>query len=128
MVKLSRWLPGWGEHWALAMEGSTWERTTVPLIWLAIKADPAREAPSTLLRPQRWEQSLTDIHHPLPGDSLIPMFEGMVDRAPPDCRQRRRLRPRIPTGKAAAARAGSPSGRVRASPRSRGESSQELRG
>jgi hypothetical protein len=33
------------------------------------------------LRPQRWEQSLSDIHHPLPADSLIPMFEGMVDRA-----------------------------------------------
>jgi len=24
---------------------------------------------------------LSDIHHPLPADSLIPMFEGMVDRA-----------------------------------------------
>jgi hypothetical protein len=34
-----------------------------------------------LLRPQRWEQGLSDIHHPLPADSLIPMFEGMVDRA-----------------------------------------------
>ena len=33
------------------------------------------------LQPQRWEQSLTDIHHPLPADSLIPMFESMVDRA-----------------------------------------------
>ena len=37
--------------------------------------------PLSLLQPQRWEQSLTDIHHPLPADSLIPMFEGMVDRA-----------------------------------------------
>jgi hypothetical protein len=35
----------------------------------------------SLLQPQRWEQSLSDIHHPLPADSLIPMFEGMVDRA-----------------------------------------------
>jgi hypothetical protein len=34
-----------------------------------------------LLRPQRWEQSLSDIQHPLQEDSLIPMFEGMVDRA-----------------------------------------------
>src|SRR5271165_6460415 len=40
-----------------------------------------REPSNTLLRPQRWEQSLSDIHHPLPSDSLIPMFEGMVDRA-----------------------------------------------
>jgi hypothetical protein len=53
------------------------------LIWLgyAFVKSPAREAPSTLFRPQRWEQGLTDVHHPLPADSLIPMFEGMVDRA-----------------------------------------------
>ena len=53
------------------------------LIWLGytLVKSPAREAPASLLRPQRWEQSLTDIHHPLPSDSLIPMFEGMVDRA-----------------------------------------------
>src|ERR1700734_914305 len=53
------------------------------LIWLGytLAKSPAREATSTLLRPQRWEQSLTDIHHPLPANSLIPMFEGMVDRA-----------------------------------------------
>jgi hypothetical protein len=53
------------------------------LIWLGytLVKSPAREASSILLRPQRWEQSLSDIHHPLPADSLIPMFEGMVDRA-----------------------------------------------
>jgi hypothetical protein len=53
------------------------------LIWLGytLAKAPAREAPSTLLRPQRWEQSLTDIHSPMAGDSLIPMFENMVDRA-----------------------------------------------
>jgi hypothetical protein len=53
------------------------------LVWLgyALAKSPAREAAATLLQPQRWEQSLTDIHHPLPADSLIPMFEGMVDRA-----------------------------------------------
>jgi hypothetical protein len=53
------------------------------LIWLgySLGKSIAREAPGSLLRPQRWEQSLTDIHHPLPADSLIPMFEGMVDRA-----------------------------------------------
>jgi hypothetical protein len=53
------------------------------LIWLGytLMKSPAREAASTLLRPQRWEQSLADIQHPLPADSLIPMFEGMVDRA-----------------------------------------------
>jgi len=53
------------------------------LIWLGymLMKSPAREAGATLLRPQRWEQSLSDIQHPLPADSLIPMFEGMVDRA-----------------------------------------------
>src|SRR5580704_2691004 len=53
------------------------------LIWLGytLAKSPARDASFTLLRPQRWEQSLSDIQHPLPTDSLIPMFEGMVDRA-----------------------------------------------
>src|ERR1700674_4422459 len=53
------------------------------LVWLGYVAvkSPARDASTSLLQPQRWEQSLTDIHHPLPADSLIPMFEGMVDRA-----------------------------------------------
>jgi hypothetical protein len=48
--------------------------------YVAVKR-PARDASRSLLKPQRWEQSLSDIHHPVPADSLIPMFEGMVDRA-----------------------------------------------
>ncbi len=53
------------------------------LTWLAYVAvkRPARDSTQSLLQPQRWEQSLTDIHHPLPAESLIPMFESMVDRA-----------------------------------------------
>src|ERR1700733_5606448 len=52
------------------------------LIWVgyALAKSPAREAGSMLLRPQRWEQSLSNIQHPVAEDSLIPMFEGMVDR------------------------------------------------
>lgn len=52
-------------------------------LWLGYMAvkHPARDISRPLLQPQRWEQSLSDIHHPLPADSLIPMFEGMVDRA-----------------------------------------------
>lgn len=53
------------------------------LLWLGyvyVKR-PARDVNYSLLQPQRWEQSLSDIHHPVPADSLIPMFEGMVDRA-----------------------------------------------
>ena len=53
------------------------------LIWLgyALVKSPARDASANLLQSQRWEQSLSDIHHPVPENSLIPMFEGMVDRA-----------------------------------------------
>jgi hypothetical protein len=53
------------------------------LVWLGYLAvkSPARDVSTQLLQPHRWEQSLSDIHHPLPADSLIPMFEGMVDRA-----------------------------------------------
>lgn len=53
------------------------------LVWLGYVAlkTPARDAMHSLLQPQRWEQSLSDLHYPLPADSLIPMFEGMVDRA-----------------------------------------------
>jgi hypothetical protein len=52
-------------------------------IWMGytVAKSPARDAGSTLLRPQRWEQTIGDLHHPVPADSLIPMFEGMVDRA-----------------------------------------------
>jgi len=82
------------------------------LIWLGytLVKSPARDASSTLLRPQRWEQSLTDIHHPLPENSLIPMFEGMVDRA----LSRTQSSPSAPpdnqsSAKASAAHAGSPS-------------------
>ena len=52
-------------------------------VWLvyAISRCPAREVSANLLRPQRWEQSLTDLQHPAEPDSLIPLFEGMVDRA-----------------------------------------------
>jgi hypothetical protein len=54
------------------------------LIWLGytLAKSPTRDAPATLLRSQRWEQGLTDLQqHPVPADSLIPMFEDMVDRA-----------------------------------------------
>ncbi|HEV2470156.1 MAG TPA: hypothetical protein VGS78_13275 [Candidatus Sulfotelmatobacter sp.] len=50
------------------------------LSYVAVKRS-ARDVSHSLLQPQRWEQSLSDIHHPVPADSLIPMFEDMVDRA-----------------------------------------------
>jgi hypothetical protein len=48
--------------------------------YVAVKSAD-RDSALNLLQPQRWEQSLSDIHHPVPADSLIPMFENMVDRA-----------------------------------------------
>ena len=53
------------------------------MTWLGytMSKSPAREAQSHLLMPQRWEQSLRDIQLPVAPDSLIPRFEGMVDRA-----------------------------------------------
>jgi hypothetical protein len=78
------------------------------LIWLgySLVKSPARDTSATLLRPQRWEQSLTDIHHPLPGDSLIPMFEGMVDRALSRTQASAPATPEDATARAAAAHAG----------------------
>jgi len=82
LVLIASWV---GKHlgnpW-MSMVNMTAYNTSL-LVWLGYCAlkSPAREASQTLLRPQRWEQSLSDIHHPVPDDSLIPMFEGMVDRA-----------------------------------------------
>ena len=53
------------------------------LVWFGyvLVESPVRQISATLLQSQRWEEGLNDIHHPQPVDSLIPMFEGMVDRA-----------------------------------------------
>ncbi len=53
------------------------------LTWLgyALVKAPSKHVSTSLLMSQRWDQSLGDLQHPAAGDSLIPMFEGMVDRA-----------------------------------------------
>jgi hypothetical protein len=53
------------------------------LIWIGymFAESPAREPATHMLRPQRWEDGLSAIQHPHTADSLIPMFETMVDRA-----------------------------------------------
>ena len=53
------------------------------LVWFAyaLVKSPARASSATLLTSQRWERSLSDLRTPASADSLIPMFEGMVDRA-----------------------------------------------
>lgn len=54
------------------------------LVWFGylLAKDVAREsAAAGMLTSQRWDQGLTDLQRPGVPDSLIPMFEGMVDRA-----------------------------------------------
>ena len=53
------------------------------LVWLGYSLSrKAVRGAANPLQTQRWEQSLADLQqHPVPSDSLIPMFEGMVERA-----------------------------------------------
>jgi len=53
------------------------------LVWLAyaLLKSPARESTDRLLMSQRWDHGLADLQHTAAPDSLIPMFENMVDRA-----------------------------------------------
>ncbi len=70
-----------GDPWMSIINMTAYNASlTMWLTYVAVKR-PIRDVSRSLLQPQRWEQSLSDIHHPLPADSLIPMFEGMVDRA-----------------------------------------------
>ncbi len=51
-------------------------------IWLSYSlARPDVRVEPNHLQTQRWEQGLADLQRPLPSDSLIPMFENMVERA-----------------------------------------------
>jgi len=52
-------------------------------VWLgySLSRKAVREAAVNHLQTQRWEQGLADLQHSMPSDSLIPMFEGMVERA-----------------------------------------------
>jgi len=53
------------------------------LVWLGYALSPTavRVGAVNRLQTERWEQGLADLQHPVPSDSLIPMFEGMVERA-----------------------------------------------
>jgi hypothetical protein len=70
-----------GNPWVSIVNMTAYNASLV--LWLrycAVKVE-ARDTATTRLQTQRWEESLSDLHHPVPADSLIPMFEGMVDRA-----------------------------------------------
>jgi hypothetical protein len=53
------------------------------LTWIGYASLKAttREGSAKLLMSQRWDRGLSELRHPVTGDSLIPMFESMVDRA-----------------------------------------------
>ena len=53
------------------------------LVWIgyARSRKAVQVAAVNHLQTQRWEQGLADLQHPVTSDSLIPMFEGMVERA-----------------------------------------------
>jgi hypothetical protein len=53
------------------------------LIWMgySLSRKAVREAGTNRLQTDRWEEGLADLQHSETPDSLIPMFEGMVERA-----------------------------------------------
>ncbi len=53
------------------------------LVWFtyALMKSEVRAPGTDLFASHRWEKSLSDIQSPVQADSLIPMFESMVDRA-----------------------------------------------
>ena len=53
------------------------------LVWIGYSRSrkAVQAAAVNHLQTQRWEQGLADLQHSVPSDSLIPMFEGMVERA-----------------------------------------------
>lgn len=53
------------------------------LVWLRYMwfQGPARQASPSLATSERWDEGLAGLHYPEYPDSLIPMFESMVDRA-----------------------------------------------
>jgi hypothetical protein len=82
LVLISSWI---GNHlggtWMSILNMAAYNSSLMVWVtYVAVKRS-ARDSSQSLLQPQRWEQSLSDLQHPLPADSLIPMFEGMVDRA-----------------------------------------------
>jgi hypothetical protein len=53
------------------------------LTWMGYASlkSTAKSGSAKQLMSQRWDQGLSEVRHPVAGDSLIPMFESMVDRA-----------------------------------------------
>jgi hypothetical protein len=82
LALLSSWVGGHLGGISLSMVNMAAYNSSL-LIWFgySMVKSPAREGAATLMQPHRWEQSISDLQNPVPEESLIPMFEGMVDRA-----------------------------------------------
>jgi hypothetical protein len=52
-------------------------------VWFgySLSRQAVRVAAVNRLQTERWEQGLADLQPPVPSDSLIPMFESLVERA-----------------------------------------------
>ncbi len=70
-----------GNPWVSLLNMTAYNASLLTWLGYCAAKSPVRDDTATLLQTQRWEQTLSDIHHPVSADSLIPMFEGMVDRA-----------------------------------------------
>lgn len=51
------------------------------MFWLTYSAWNQKKSPAPVLIPQRWDEALTELRPQADSESLIPMFENMVDRA-----------------------------------------------
>ncbi len=84
-VELSAVALGLNDHLAQStlnlVNTAAYESAIVVWFIYACKKSSASVTTVTLLTSQRWERSLSDLRQPAVSDSLIPMFEGMVDRA-----------------------------------------------
>lgn len=67
--------------WVALLNTMTYASALLVWVGYVFLKVPARQQQVALLASQRWEESLSDLRRPAPADSLIPMFEGMVDRA-----------------------------------------------
>src|SRR6266550_3571505 len=84
-VELSAVALGLNDHLAQStlnlVNTAAYESAIVVWFIYACKKSSTSVTTVTLLTSQRWERSLSDLRQPAVSDSLIPMFEGMVDRA-----------------------------------------------
>jgi hypothetical protein len=58
-----------------------WDCALAIWIFYTYRESTVRESGSRMIRSQRWDRTLTELQHPVPAESLIPMFESMVERA-----------------------------------------------